>query len=85
MRTSDCDSSLPNFDPSTMICVGPAKYYGTASILGSCRFENRASLVQGKPSVAIGIKSIVEQTCGITGKIFTAPIPEFLLSLIGFR
>lgn len=70
-RTSDCAGSVPNFDASTMICVGPsANNYASASIVGSCRFENGAPLVQGTPPVVIGIKSTVEPSCA--GNEFTA-------------
>ncbi|XP_046642933.1 transmembrane protease serine 9-like [Daphnia pulicaria] len=69
-RTSDCAGSVPNFDASTMICVGPANNYASASIVGSCRFENGAPLVQGTPPVVIGIKSTVEPSCA--GNVFTA-------------
>lgn len=55
-----------------MICVAGSavKNYSSASIVGSCRFENGAPLIQGTPSLVIGIKSVVEQSC-VLGQVFT--------------
>lgn len=40
--------------------------YKATPIFGSCRFESGAPLVQqGTPYVVIGIKSVVEESCGL--------------------
>ncbi|XP_057373708.1 transmembrane protease serine 9-like [Daphnia carinata] len=71
-QTSNCEGLVSNFDAETMICVAgsTSRNYNSAAIVGSCRFENGAPLIQGMPSLVIGIKSIVEQSCA-TGQVFT--------------
>lgn len=70
-QISNCESLVSNFDAGTMICVGSTnRNYNSAAIVGSCSFENGAPLIQGTPSLVIGIKSVVEQSCA-TGQVFT--------------
>ncbi|KAI9556780.1 hypothetical protein GHT06_016571 [Daphnia sinensis] len=71
-QISNCESLIPNFDAGTMICVAGSanRNYNAAAIVGSCRFENGAPLIQGMPPLVIGIKSLVEPSCS-TGQVFT--------------
>ncbi|KAK4015491.1 hypothetical protein OUZ56_030468 [Daphnia magna] len=74
-QISNCESLVSNFDAGTMICVAGStnRNYNSAAIVGSCSFENGAPLIQGTPSLVIGIKSVVEQSCA-TGQCWASAL-----------